>query len=314
MAVDAANEKFVDNSTADALLTRDYRAPFVVPAAGQVYSAWPQMANPRLRGHPSGSRRTPSWHFFSVRLCRRNANPALPCMFDRGFEILLEDDAVLAVAKPTGVATQAPPGIDSFEVRIRTYLSTGGQAPATIYVGIPHRLDRPVSGAIVFAKTRRAARQLSKQFERRRVKKLYWACVERIVEPLQGTWTDYLCKVYGQPRTAVVEHTHPQAQEAALQYRTLGFHRAGSWLEIELQTGRTHQIRVQAASRGHPVLGDAQYGARTCFGPQDEDERLRAVALHARTLMFFHPTTHEAITLEAPPGEAWNALELQPRD
>ena len=232
-------------------------------------------------------------------------------MPDLGFDILLEDDAVLAASKPAGIATQAPPGIESLEVRIKRYLAGQGD-PAAIYLGIPHRLDRPVSGVMIFAKTRRAARQLSRQFERRRIKKLYWACVERIVEPAAGTWTDFLHKVHGQPRAAVVEHTHPGAQEAVLHYRTLGFHRAGSWLEIELQTGRTHQIRVQASSRGFPVLGDAHYGSRIAFGPQDGDERLRTIALHARMLVFFHPMSRAEIAREAPGGTAGDEMALAP--
>jgi 23S rRNA pseudouridine1911/1915/1917 synthase len=234
-------------------------------------------------------------------------------MPDRGFEILLEDDACLAVAKPSGIATQAPPGIESLEARIKAYLAADGQDPSEIYLGIPHRLDRPASGAMIFAKTRRAARQLSKQFERRRVKKLYWAAVERVVEPLEGTWTDYLWKVYGQPRALLVEHTHPQGQQAILHYRTLGFHRAGTWLEIELETGRTHQVRVQTSSRGHPILGDAHYGSRIPFGPQHDDERSRAIALHARRLTFCHPTTREEVSLEAPLDDAWSELDLKPR-
>ncbi|MBI3836401.1 MAG: RluA family pseudouridine synthase [Planctomycetia bacterium] len=282
-------------------------------------------------------------------------------MSQRGFEILLEDDACLAVVKPSGVATQAPPGIDSLELRIKAYVSgkaeseilplplgegrgegqghdlplphpnplpkgegtaqdafrshlgQRGQPSGEIYLGIPHRLDRPVSGAMIFAKTRRAARQFSKQFERRRVKKLYWAAVERVVEPLEGTWTDYLWKIYGQPRALLVEHTHPEGQEAILHYRTLGFHSSGSWLEIELATGRTHQVRVQTSSRGYPILGDAHYGSRIPFGPQHEDPRLRAIALHARTLTFFHPTTREQLTLDAPLSDAWSELELKPR-
>ncbi len=227
-----------------------------------------------------------------------------------GFRILLEDDTVMAVGKPSGVATQAPAAFDSLEARIRRYLAGAGD-PKAIYLGIPHRLDRAASGAMVFAKTRRAARQLSKQFERRRVRKIYWACVERVVEPLTGTWTDYLHKVYGQPRTMIVEHTHPDGREAVLRYRTLGYHAAGSWLEIELETGRTHQIRIQAASRGYPLLGDSHYGGRTPFGVQYEDERLRAIALHAHSLMFFHPTTKAETLVEAPLGEAWRTLGLQ---
>ena len=233
-------------------------------------------------------------------------------MSEPGFEILLEDDAVLAVAKPAGVATQAPPGIDSLEVRIKSYLTACGTEPAAIYLGIPHRLDRPVSGAIVFAKTRRAARQLARQFERRQVEKVYWACVERLVEPRQGTWTDYLHKVYGQPRAAVVDGSHPQAQLAVLHYRTRGYHAGGSWLEIELETGRTHQIRVQCASRGFAVLGDAHYGSRLPFGPPQDDERLRPIALHARRLTFAHPTTRTLVTVEAAVGAAWDALMLEP--
>ncbi len=232
-----------------------------------------------------------------------------------GFEILLEDDALLAVAKPSGIATQAPPGIDSLEVRVRAYLASGGASAAeSIYLGIPHRLDRPVSGVILFAKTRRAARQLSKQFERRKVQKVYWACVERVVEPLEGTWTDYLWKVYGQPRAMVVDAAHPQGQEAVLDYRTLGYHACGSWLEIVLHTGRTHQIRIQTSSRGHAVLGDAHYGSRTPFGPAESDERLRPIALHARRIAFHHPTTRESLTLDAPTSQAWQSLALSPRD
>jgi RluA family pseudouridine synthase len=231
-------------------------------------------------------------------------------MTDPGFEILLEDDAVLAVDKPAGVATQAPPGIDTLEVRIRRYLALAAAAESEIYLGIPHRLDRPVSGAMVFAKTRRAARQLSRQFERRRVAKTYWAAVEGHVEPASGTWTDHLWKVHGQPRSAVVESNHPGAQIAILHYRVLGQHHHGSWLQIVLETGRTHQVRIQAASRGFLIVGDAFYGSQIPFGEQHEDERLRAIALHARSLTFWHPTTHVEASVVAPLSPAWNAIGL----
>jgi 23S rRNA pseudouridine1911/1915/1917 synthase len=231
-----------------------------------------------------------------------------------GFGVLVEDEEILVVNKPTGVTTQAPKGIESLESRIRLYLAGATRSPEEVYLGIPHRLDRPVTGVIVFAKTRRAARQLSKQFERRRVQKVYWTCVERVVEPLAGTWTDYLHKFHGQPKTAVVPATHPEAQEAILHYRTLGYHQAGTWLEITLETGRTHQIRVQCASRGYPVLGDEMYGARIPFGPSYENERERYIALHARSLSFFHPVSKQPMTVEAPPGESWQELELTPRE
>jgi len=231
-----------------------------------------------------------------------------------GFEILLEDDAVLAVNKPTGVATQAPPQFDSLETRLKEYLTSSCPESEPVYLGIPHRLDRAVSGAILFAKTRRAARQLSRQFERRQIRKSYWACVESpihgIVDPPAGTWTDYLWKVHGQPRTQVVESTHEQGRLAILHYRTIGTHRFGSWLEVELETGRTHQVRVQAASRGYPIVGDAHYGSTIPFGLPVDEERERPIALHAHALTFFHPTSRAEIRLEAPLSASWDDLEL----
>ena len=166
---------------------------------------------------------------------------------------------------------------------------------------------------MVFAKTRRAARQLARQFERRQVRKLYWACVERVVEPASGTWIDYLHKVYGHPRTTIVEHTHPAAQEAILHYRTLGAHGGGSWLEIELETGRTHQIRCKPRPAATPCWETRTTADAFPFGPQFEDERLRAIALHARNLVFLHPNTRAEIALEAPLPPAWQTLERTQR-
>jgi 23S rRNA pseudouridine1911/1915/1917 synthase len=177
--------------------------------------------------------------------------------------------------------------------------------PHEVYLGVPHRLDRPASGAIVLATRRRAAHKLARQFERREVKKLYWACVAGRADPPSGTWQDYLRKVFGKPQAEVVPADHPEARLAVLHYRTLCSADWGSWLEIELETGRTHQIRIQAASRGHPVLGDFQYGSPVPFGPQHSDERLRAIALHARTLAFQHPASKEQVSVTAPAPEFW---------
>jgi len=227
-----------------------------------------------------------------------------------GFDILLEDGPVLVVRKPAGIATQAPPGIDSLETRIRAFLKERDAKPGNIYLGIPHRLDRPVSGAMVFAKHVRAARRLAKQFEARTVRKLYWAAVSGHVEPAAGTWTDTLWKVYGQPRAQLVDAEHPGGQHAVLHYRTLGHHAHGTWLEIELESGRTHQVRVQAASRGYPVLGDEMYGCPLPFGPQHEDIRLRQIALHARLLEFDHPMTKARVSQEAPVDASWRELGI----
>ncbi len=235
-------------------------------------------------------------------------------MTEPGFQILYEEGPCLIVAKPGGLLTQAPRGIDSLEHRIKQFLQArGGGAEgqaAEPYLGIPHRLDRPVSGAMVFALTHRAARRMAKQFERRQVGKTYWALVEGRVRPTEGTWTDYLRKFHGLPQAEVVAADHPEGRHAVLHYRVIGEGQHGSWLEIELETGRTHQIRVQAASRGHPLLGDALYGARVTFGEQFEDERLRLIALHARNLSFSHPISREPVSLDAPPPGAWEG-EIQ---
>lgn len=223
-------------------------------------------------------------------------------------ELLYESGPCLVVLKPAGLATQAPPQFDSLEARLKHWLAAREPQTAPVYLAVPHRLDRPVSGAMLFATRRRAAFKISRQFERRQVKKIYWACVEGQVQPAMGTWTDHLRKVYGHPRAEIVSAEEPGAQLAVLHYRTLGMTSWGSWLEIELETGRTHQIRVQASSRGHAVLGDAFYGGGVPFGERHADERLRAIALHGRSLGFQHPTTGEWVTVVAEPPPAWAVL------
>ncbi len=214
-------------------------------------------------------------------------------------EILYENGPCLVVAKPAGLLTQAPPGIDSVEARIK-------ELRGVDYLGVVHRLDRPATGAMVFGLTRKAAWKLSKQFEQRWVRKVYWVCVEGEVQPPAGTWVDIIRKVPDEARAEI----SPDGREAVLRYVARGGGPWGTWLEVELETGRTHQIRVQAASRGHPVLGDAQYGATGGFGPAHDDERLRAIALHSRSLSFRDPTSREDVTVEAPLPAPWRALDL----
>src|SRR5262245_7336480 len=201
-----------------------------------------------------------------------------PTMLD----ILFEDADCLVVNKPAGLLTQAPLGIDSLEFRIKRLLKERDALPGDPYLGVPHRLDRPVSGAIVFAKTLKAAQRISKQFESRRVEKTYWALVEGHVEPAQGTWKDQLKKIEGEPRTIVTTADDPQGLNAILHYQTLVLPTPdsrlptpspSSLLQITLETGRTHQIRVQCASRGFPLLGDEMYGSCTPFGPPSANQR-----------------------------------------
>lgn len=225
-------------------------------------------------------------------------------------DILYEHGPCLVVNKPSGLLTQAPWGLDSLEVRLKKYLKLRDQKRGNMYLGLPHRLDRPVSGAILFARHVRAARGLARQFEERRVAKAYWAYVEGYVEPDEGTWTDWLYKVHGMAQARVVAADHPGAKRAVLHYRVMAHVQRGTWMEIDLETGRTHQIRVQAAHRGFPVAGDAQYGACQAFGPQHDDVRQRGIALHARHLAFTHPVTGQCIDVVAPPPDAWQELEL----
>jgi 23S rRNA pseudouridine1911/1915/1917 synthase len=222
--------------------------------------------------------------------------------------ILYEQGPCLAVLKPAGLLTQAPPGIDSLETRIKELLREREGKTGNIYLGVPHRLDRPASGVMLLARHVRACRRLSEQFEARQVRKTYWACVSGTVEPPVGEWRDRLRKIPGEARAEVVAADHPEGRDALLRYRTLRVASWGTWLEIELETGRTHQIRVQAATRGHPVLGDEFYGSTATFGPQHADPRLRAIALHAHRIEFHHPMTHDPVTVIAPLSADWEPL------
>ncbi len=119
-------------------------------------------------------------------------------------DILYEDGPCLVLCKPPGLATQAPPGIDSLERRVKLFLAEREATPHEVYLGVPHRLDRPASGAIVFATRRRAAQKLARQFERREVRKTYWVWVEGRPEPPENTWRNHLRKIYGKPQAEIV--------------------------------------------------------------------------------------------------------------
>jgi 23S rRNA pseudouridine1911/1915/1917 synthase len=231
-----------------------------------------------------------------------------------GFHWLYEEGPCFAVAKPGGLLTQAPPHIDSLEARLRRFLQQRDGRPGRVYLGVPHRLDRPVSGVLVFARHVRAARRISRQFEQRTVDKKYWALLEGCLSEEEGEWVDYLRKVPDQPRGEIVDTRRSDARVAVLRYRRLCQADDCALVEITLQTGRYHQIRVQAASRGHPVVGDVEYGSTRPFGPEVLDHRQRWIALHARSLRFDHPMHHESRMITAPIPPCWPpfVLELVP--
>lgn len=223
--------------------------------------------------------------------------------------VLYEDNHCLAVAKPAPLLTQGAPHIPNLEALVKAYIKDRYQKPGNVYLGIPHRLDRPVSGVVVFARNTKAAQRLAEQFSQRQVRKVYWAVVESNADgtppPEEGVWEDWLLKIQNEARTERVAEGVPGARRAVLRYRRLSTTADGALLEIEPETGRMHQIRVQAATRGWPVRGDFLYGARLPFGPKAELPRERIIALHARSLTFLHPIRYEPMTVTAPAPEVW---------
>lgn len=229
-------------------------------------------------------------------------NPVLPAELD----ILYEKGAVFVLNKPGGLLTQAPPGIDSLELRFKNWIKQRLNPPGNIYIGLPHRLDRPVSGAIILARNIRVAQRISAQLESRTVKKVYWAVVEGQIGDDQGTWVDWMRKIPDEAKSELVPVGHPDAKQAILHFRVLGHWDDCSFVEIELETGRTHQIRLQFSAHGFPIVGDNLYGAATTFGCKTPDVRKQWIALHARRLSFEHPVEHIPVDVTAPLDTRWS--------
>ena len=183
-------------------------------------------------------------------------------------DILFEDNHCIAVAKPAGLLTQAPATVPSLEAMVKAYLKEKYQKLGNVYLGVPHRLDRPVSGVVLFARNSKAAQRLAEQFRDRQVKKIYWGVVEGSAEPSEGVWEDWLRKIADEARAEKAEPNTDGAKLAVMRYRklqTLARPSSGeagenlvTLMEFEPQTGRMHQIRLQAALRGHPLVGDAK--------------------------------------------------------
>ncbi len=228
---------------------------------------------------------------------------------DNGLSIIAEDQDVLVVCKPAGLGTQAPIKFDSLESRVRSYLAETCDSKTKAYLGIPHRLDRCVSGVVVFAKRRKAAQRLSQQFELRTVEKKYLAIVAGKLTEDSGEWRDYLRKIPDEPRGEVVNDSerseYPDAKLAILRYEVQKTTEQHSELNIELETGRMHQIRLQAAKRDLPVWGDVLYGSEVEFGNPPAHERDRQIALHAVQLTFDHPRSRDRVTFVAPLPSHW---------
>jgi len=211
--------------------------------------------------------------------------------------VLYEDNHLLVIDKPPGMASQgARPGEPSAVVWAKDYLKNKYAKPGNVFVGVVSRLDRDVSGVLVFARTSKAAARLSEQFRDRTVTKTYWAIVEGTPPPLLRC-VDHMESDERAGRMAIVPADDGGGREAALSLRTLAKRSGLSFVEIELETGRKHQIRLQLASRGWPVVGDRKYGGRRKFAA--------GIALHARRIVLRHPTRPESIVVEAPRPAAW---------
>ena len=200
------------------------------------------------------------------------------------------------------------------ELKMKRYLRDRDNKPGKVYLGVPHRLDRPVSGVMVLALHQRAAKRISDQFQRRDVNKTYWACVCGAELPQQATWVDFMRKVPGEARSEICDETADGAKQAVLHYRVLQQRGNKSWLEIQLETGRTHQIRLQCGSRKIPIIGDLLYGSDQPFGENHEDERRRCIALHARHLHLRHPMLDKYIEQTAELPANWEAAGISLAD
>ena len=206
-------------------------------------------------------------------------------------DILYEDNHVIALVKPSGLATMGlPEGEETLFTRTKAYIKEKYAKPGEVYLGVVSRLDAPVTGVVIFARTSKAAARLSEQFRNHTVEKVYAALVEGAITPPEGECVDYICE--NKHSSKIFQEPIDRGKESRLRYRKLRQVNKCSLIEVQLETGRKHQIRLQLASRGFPICGDVKYGAKMSFPG--------GIALHAWKLTFSHPTTKERIELVAP--------------
>ncbi len=209
-------------------------------------------------------------------------------------ELIYIDNHLIVVKKPAGVLIQGDHSGDcSLFDMVKHYLKIEFNKPGNVYLGLVHRLDRPVSGVVVFARTSKAAARLAEQFRGKTSSKTYWALVQGKTPP-QGRFTDYISR---DGVTSVISD-QKHGKYAELGFERLDFYDNTSFVKIDLKTGRHHQIRLQFAHRKFPILGDFRYGSTIKFPG-------KSVALHARSITLQHPTTGEYISFQADPDDLW---------
>lgn len=211
--------------------------------------------------------------------------------------IIRKGEGWVALNKPAGMLVEDNPWEpDNLENLLRDYLAKSRKKP---FVGIVHRLDRVTSGIILMATKKQTLKALNEQFREKNIRKLYRARVEGIPNPPEATLRHWLEIDQQQKKAMVHQSPHPKTKEAVLHYKTVSVEANSTLLEIELMTGRFHQIRAQLAAIGHPVAGDSKYHATTVF------YNPKGIALQAFELSFTDPATQQAVTIRLPQTEGF---------
>lgn len=206
-------------------------------------------------------------------------------------EIVFCDNHILIGIKPCGLLTQpAPSGGESLEEIAKEWVKKEYQKPGNVFLHAIHRLDRPVSGLVLFARTSKALSRLNEQQRDQEIQRVYVAEVEGILSAKEGRLDHYL--IHGDHRAIVAGPNDNQAKHARLSFKLIRFKEHTTLVQIELETGRYHQIRAQFSASGHPIVGDYLYGAKT--GEE------KAIHLHCKKLVFEHPVTKEVVEFDAP--------------
>ena len=219
--------------------------------------------------------------------------------------VLYEDNHIIIVNKEAGEIVQGDrTGDKPLSEIVKEYLKVKYNKPGNVFCGVTHRLDRPTSGVVVFAKTSKALTRMNHLFREGTVEKTYWAIVKERPPKEEDVLTHYLIKNEKINKSTAHVTEKPRTKKAVLHYRLAAASRDYHLLEIDLETGRHHQIRVQLAKIGCPIKGDLKYGARRS-NPDG------SISLHARSVSFVHPVSKETINVIAPVPDdpLWKAFE-----
>lgn len=220
--------------------------------------------------------------------------------------VVYEDNHIIVVNKTASEIVQADKTGDTpLSETVKQYLKEKYQKPGNVFLGVTHRLDRPVSGLVIFAKTSKALTRLNEMFRTGGVKKTYWAIVKNPPKEPEGELTHFLVRNEKQNKSYAYDKEVSNSKKAVLDYRLIGRSENYYLLEVDLKTGRHHQIRCQLAKMGCPIKGDLKYGS-----PRSNPDG--SICLHARRVRFVHPVSKEQIVLEAPlpEGNLWKGFEL----